>query len=83
MEYYEHSYTNGMNTNYEGCQFIPKNGAIWFAGIGLHRRTNTDDAVISMTWNIGDDKQEFPEIRPVMMMIVPTSITSIWNEIPH
>jgi len=28
-------------------------------------------------------KQEYPEIRPVMMMIVPTSITSIWNVIPH
>jgi len=57
MEYYEHNYTNGMSTSYEGCKFIPKNGPIWFAGIGLHRRRNEEqDVAIQMTWNIGDEK---------------------------
>lgn len=63
MEYYEHSYTNAMDTSYEGCKFIPKNGAIWFAGIGLHRRKETNESMISMTWNVGDDKQDSPEIE--------------------
>jgi len=64
MEYYEHNYTNGMSTNWEGCVFAPKNRPIWFAGIGLHRRRNEEsDVVIQMTWNVGDERGEFPEIE--------------------
>lgn len=64
MEYYEHNYTNGMSTNWEGCKFIPKDKAIWFAGIGLHKRRNEDsDVVIQMTYNVGDERGEFPEIE--------------------
>lgn len=46
MDYYEDRHTYGLSSNYEGCRFSPKNGDIWFAGIGLHRRKNNDTDVV-------------------------------------
>lgn len=63
MEYYEHNSDYHLSEAYQGCKFIPKNGAIWFAGIGLHRQVTRKDSVISMTWIVGDDKGNFPEVE--------------------